>query len=221
MASVLQLVVNTWQTLPTSGWSAPCSSLRTKSPFSRCSRASKGLPCCCIVAYIWSCCRSRRLRSSTSSGASPIWCVIPPSLFGPTAGFHFVFFGRKLRSKWREAGLRQDEDNSSSMASAHPHPGKGRKCPLRACTCALWVLCVMGSRACPMAGIASACGLFPLLQRELPCLRLRGGNAPRTPVTPARASRRLAHQSPELKNASPSLLSGRQKKTLARTRADG
>jgi hypothetical protein len=59
-------------------------------------------------------------------------------------------------------------------------------------------------------------GLFRHRPRELPCLRLRGGEAPRTPVTPGRTSRRLAHQSPELKNTSPSLLSGRQKKTRAR-----
>ena len=32
MARVLQLVVNTWQTFPTSGWSGPYSSFRTKSP---------------------------------------------------------------------------------------------------------------------------------------------------------------------------------------------
>ena len=65
-------------------------------------------------------------------------------------------------------------------------------------------------------------GPFRCDPRELPCLRLRGGDAPRTPVTPGRASRRLAQKSPELKNASPSLLSGRQKKTRARVdRCDG
>ena len=51
----------------------------------------------------------------------------------------------------------------------------------------------------------------------LPFLRLRGGAKPTTPVTPGRASRRLMNKSPEILNASPSMLSGRQKKTMSRT----
>ncbi len=63
------------------------------------------------------------------------------------------------------------------------------------------------------------------LPLSLPFLRLalRGGGAkrgedgaPQTPVTPGRASRRLMNVSPELKNASPSLLSGRRLKARAR-----
>ena len=84
-----------------------------------------------------------------------------------------------------------------------------------------WLLWAVGSGASHPRGDAAAVDrFFPLRMRGLPCLRLRGGNIPRTPLTPARASRRLAQQSPELKNASPSLLSGRQKKTRSHTQGD-
>jgi len=82
------------------------------------------------------------------------------------------------------------------------------------CTCATLALALCATAAgteVPRGGLLTC------------SLRLRGGSqrggedaTPKTPLTPGRASRRLMNVSPELKDASPSMLSGRRKKTKAR-----